>query len=590
MTNDSTPDFTFTSTETGSTFQCRVDAGTFASCSSPFTTATLTDGSHTFQVRATDAAGNQDATPASRTFTVDTGAPNTTINSGPSGLVSLLPLTYAFTSSESPSTFQCRVDGGAFAGCTPLHTLLSLIDGPHTFDVRAIDGAGNVDPTPASRSFVVDTTPPQTTIDSGPSGLTNDPTPTFTFSSSEPGSTFECRTDSNPFAPCSSPHTTAPLSNGIHSFEVRAIDPAGNTDPSPAIRTTIHVDLNAPDTTIDSGPTGPTSDPTPEFTFSSSETGSTFECRVDSNPFSSCSSPHVTANLSDGPHTFQVRATDPAGNTDPTPASRSFSVDTVVPDTTIDSGPSGLTNDPTPTFGFSSDDNGATFECSVDGGAFTACTTPRTTSSLSDGPHTFEVRARDTAGNVDPTPASRSIVVDTNTPETTIDSGPAGTIGDPTPTFTFSSDETPSTFECSIDGGPFVPCSSPYTTPSLADGPHTLEVQATDQAGNVDPTPASRTFTVDTDAPETTIDRGPDRHHRRPDARVHLQLRRAGLDLRVPHRRWQLGSAAPRPSRRRTCPTARTPSRSARPTRPATPTARRSPAPSRSTPPRRTWS
>ncbi len=83
-----------------------------------------------------------------------------------------------------------------------------------------------------------------------------------------------------------------------------------------------------PQTTIDSGPVGGTNDPTPTFTFSSSEAGSSFECRLDSGSFAPCSSPRTTAHLADGSHTFRVRATDPAGNVDPTPASRSFTVKT----------------------------------------------------------------------------------------------------------------------------------------------------------------------------------------------------------------------------------------------------------------------
>ena len=84
---------------------------------------------------------------------------------------------------------------------------------------------------------VGDTTPPETFIDSGPSGTTNDPTPTFTFHSSEEGSTFECRVDGGAWQPCSSPHTTGELSDGSHTFEVRATDEAGNTDQTPASRT-----------------------------------------------------------------------------------------------------------------------------------------------------------------------------------------------------------------------------------------------------------------------------------------------------------------------------------------------------------------
>jgi hypothetical protein len=78
-----------------------------------------------------------------------------------------------------------------------------------------------------------DTTPPETRITAGPSGPTADSTPTFTFTSSEAAS-FECNVDGGAFAACTSPHTTAALSDGAHGFEVKATDGAGNTDASPA--------------------------------------------------------------------------------------------------------------------------------------------------------------------------------------------------------------------------------------------------------------------------------------------------------------------------------------------------------------------
>jgi CSLREA domain-containing protein len=80
-----------------------------------------------------------------------------------------------------------------------------------------------------------DVTPPVTTIVSGPSGETTDTTPTFDFSSSEPGSSFDCRIDGGAFAPCSSPFTAPALPVGPHTFEVRAIDAAGNADPTPEL-------------------------------------------------------------------------------------------------------------------------------------------------------------------------------------------------------------------------------------------------------------------------------------------------------------------------------------------------------------------
>ena len=88
------------------------------------------------------------------------------------------------------------------------------------------------------------------------------------------------------------------------------------------------VDTSPPDTTITSGPNGTIKNPAPAFAFASTEADSTFECRVDSGPYQLCGSPHTTAHLADGSHTFSVRAIDPAGNADPTPASRSFTVRT----------------------------------------------------------------------------------------------------------------------------------------------------------------------------------------------------------------------------------------------------------------------
>jgi len=87
-----------------------------------------------------------------------------------------------------------------------------------------------------SQSSGPDTTPPETTIDSGPSGTTSSTSAQFTFSASEPA-TFQCRLDGAAFAACASPRSYSDLATGGHAFEVRATDTAGNVDPSPASRT-----------------------------------------------------------------------------------------------------------------------------------------------------------------------------------------------------------------------------------------------------------------------------------------------------------------------------------------------------------------
>ena len=80
---------------------------------------------------------------------------------------------------------------------------------------------------------------------------------------------------------------------------------------------------------------------------------------------------------------------------------------------TITGGPIGVTNDPTPTFTFISSITGATFQCKLDDGAYSACNSPKTLAHLADGPHTFHVRAKDSEGNVQPNPASRRFTVRT---------------------------------------------------------------------------------------------------------------------------------------------------------------------------------
>jgi len=269
----------------------------------------------------------------------DTTPPETTINSGPADgeTITVDSTSFGFASGEANSTFECKLDGGSFQTCSSPRQLNSLANGAHTFHVRATDEAGNTDESPAMRTFTVnvggggDTTPPETTIDSGPTaGSTiNDATPTFGFSSNEAGSTYECRLDNGGFSACTSPFTTATLSDGSHTFEVRAIDEAGNIDASPASRNfTVNVggggDTTPPETTILSGPKDvvKTSKKRAKviFEFSSSETGSSFECNFNELGWQECFFPRTQVKVQKGKWHLDVRATDQAGNTDATPA------------------------------------------------------------------------------------------------------------------------------------------------------------------------------------------------------------------------------------------------------------------------------
>ena len=86
--------------------------------------------------------------------TPDTTRPNTTIDSGPSGSVTDTSATFSFSATE-PATFQCRLDGAAFAPCTSPTSYTNLTATAHTFQVVAVDGSLNVDASPAERSWTV---------------------------------------------------------------------------------------------------------------------------------------------------------------------------------------------------------------------------------------------------------------------------------------------------------------------------------------------------------------------------------------------------------------------------------------------------
>ena len=189
------------------------------------------------------------------------------------------------------------------------------------------------------------------------------------------------------------------------------------------------IDTSAPDTTIDGNPPNPSGSSSASFSFSGSDSGTgvaSFECKLDAGGFSACTSPKAYTSLQDGSHTVQVRAIDGAGNADPTPASFTWTIDNSEPDTKIDSNPPNPSASGSASFSFSGIDGGngvASFECRLDAGGFSACTSPKSCSGLSDGSHTFQVRALDGDANADPTPASLTWTIDTLRPAVTI--GPA---------------------------------------------------------------------------------------------------------------------------------------------------------------------
>jgi hypothetical protein len=195
--------------------------------------------------------------------------------------------------------------------------------------------------------------------------------------------------------------------------------PEPETDPPPP-----PADTTPPNTTIGSKPPATTTDTSASFEFSSTEAGSSFECKLDAGGYGSCTSPKSYSGRSIGDHIFSVRATDKAGNVDPTSATWSWTIessspptDTTPPNTMVTAAPPATTTSTSASFSFNSTEGGSSFECKLDGAAaFSSCSSPKPYSGLLVGDHDFQVRAPDAAGNVDPSPASQDWTIETAPP------------------------------------------------------------------------------------------------------------------------------------------------------------------------------
>ena len=126
------------------------------------------------------------------------------------------------------------------------------------------------------RGFTAETTPPVARIIGGPAdgGLTKNPTPAFYFSSNEPGSTFVCRVDGGVNKTCASPYTLPPVSDGPHTFYVRAVDAPGNESAFVSRSFTVDSHVPAAPRINDTDPNSPANDNQPEVK-GQAEAGST---------------------------------------------------------------------------------------------------------------------------------------------------------------------------------------------------------------------------------------------------------------------------------------------------------------------------
>jgi hypothetical protein len=504
--------FTFICDDPPCTFQCQMDAAAFAACDTGDSFGGLTLGSHTFHVRAIDAAGNADQTPDSRTFNVTSVTPDTVITSGPGANTNQTDVSFTFMcreeDAEVPCTFVCSLDGAAATACTSGQAYAGLAPGPHTFTVLGTDANHRPDPTAASASFTIDTTRPTVTLVLHPGAVSGPDDVSFTYTTDETVRGFECAID-GAFQPCGADGITYDgLSGGSRTFSVRATDLAGNvSDPATFTWT---VDDQGPVVMVtfpvtESGPNGQLT-----FTFMDLSPPATFRCDFgDGKGFQSCASGFMFMGLEGGDTTLTIEGTDKWGNNSTT--TQTFAVDAVGPVVSMIQPQNGAQTPGSGQATFTVAADAVRFTCTVDGVAITPCQNGAFLfNDLTTGSHTMVVTAFDKWDNPSAAPATVVWDVDADPPVVVIDSPANNQVVCPTVSIAFHAAPKPDgsadnilRFQCALDNDPFVTCTPgvSYTLTHMGN-PHTVRIVATDQVGNQSTLAAQVKFTID-DFPPT---------------------------------------------------------------------------------------
>lgn len=255
-----------------------------------------------------------------------------------------------------------------------------------------------------------------------------------------------------------------------------------------------------PTPTITQKPPAVTNAQSATLGFTDTNAAATFTCSLDGAPYRACTSPKTYSGLAAGAHVFRVRATA-TGLTQSNAASTTWSIDlTPPPAPSLNGVPASPTASTGATLSFTDTEAGVTFACSLDGATATACTSPQTLTALGEGAHTFEVTARDAAGNVGPAATGGWTIDVTPPPAPTVNAGPADPTNQTGATFTVSDTDATAILTCSLDGGAYAACGPTATYSGLAEQAHTFDVKAADSLGNAASAP-QYTWTVDLTSP-----------------------------------------------------------------------------------------
>ncbi|MEW6401646.1 MAG: HYR domain-containing protein [Chloroflexota bacterium] len=424
----------------------------------------------------------------------DTTAPDTIINSGPRGTVNNTTATFSFSGTDNLTpgnllSFECRLDGAGFGACSSPISYSGLAPGSHTFRVRAVDLAGNVDATPSSRTWRIDIVAPNVAITLPlPNGandwfITSPVNGTVVASDNISVNSLDCSGVSSQGAPngigtSNASRSISITSNGIHNITCTASDGTNSSQGTASVK----IDTTSPTaaTTVSPAPnTNGWNNTSVTVTFSGNDTFS----GIDFCDASVVLSSEAAAQAASG------TCTDRAGHVSPPVTASNINIDMTAPVLSL---PGDFILEAASSAGFPLFYT-ATVTDNLDGSVGVNCL-PASGSTFGIGTTTVSCSSTDQAGNT----ASGSFTVtvrDTTAPTLSLPAdmteeavGPAGNVV----TFTATASDA-------VDGALPVTC-TPASGSTFAIAVTTVTCSATDSAENT----VTETFTVtvrDTTAP-----------------------------------------------------------------------------------------
>src|SRR3989344_3324357 len=473
----------------------------------------VTDGEVTVNIptgSAQDSGGADNLATTSISVIYDATAPELSITDGPveASTITTTETSFSFVATGA-DIVECKLDGEGYAPCDSPKVLTTLVEGLHTFMVRASDIALNS--TEVSRTFTVDTLPPvlvEVTPVPSPASIT----PSYTFSSTEAGViTYggSCSSATLDAVVGDNTVTFNALVGGTYSdCTITVTDASAHISESLAINE-FTVDDSAPVITINSQPNLFINTTDAEINFTVTD-ALTVVCTFDTvNNACESDVPVSLSGLSEAAHEFVIVATDEVGNSATSTAN--FTVDLTAPVLAVNSL---ATNDTTPTVTGTTDDSA---DVTITVNAVEYLTTPilgawsvtiPAENELIDGVYPVSAVSTDAAGNLSNL-AEGTLTINTQAPDLTLDpiaSNVTAITGTTEPTgVTVTVTVTDSelngfTYDASVDGAGIW---SATITDVLAEGVYTVTVTATDELGNVATLPS--TLTIDTTSPVLTL-------------------------------------------------------------------------------------